>query len=186
MKTLMKSLAISGLSLALASQALALAITPAWVPQWSGPETSQATIDAVIAAILAPSSSVELYKQNVGDATDSGSLAGSYTTTFTNEPDDPADALIDYIGGPFLSSASKFLLVKDGNNDPGWYLFDISVWNGTDDLVLTGFWPGKGAISHVALYGGGSTTRVPDGGTTAILLGAGVLAMALMARRSRK
>jgi hypothetical protein len=84
---------------------------------------------------------------------------------------DPQNALIDYISGPSISGFDEvYLYVKDGNQDPAFYIFDISTWNGTADLDLQGFWPGNGAISHVAIYAGG-TTSVPDGGATLVLLG---------------
>ena len=87
---------------------------------------------------------------------------------------DPADATITYVSGqPVIAAQDIFLLVKDGNQIPAAYLFGISGWNGTESLVLTGFWPQGGAISYVSIYTSGSTP-VPDGGTTLMLLGAGL------------
>jgi hypothetical protein len=163
--------------LALAAQAQALAISPGDEID-SGDQTSQSEIDAYLA--LNYPGLDELYKQNVG-GTESGSLAGSYETTFSNTAQDPSDALIEYVGGPIAEDA--FLLVKDGNQTPAWYLFDLSAWNGTDDLELTGFWPDQGAISHVSLYGG--TTTVPEPGTL-LLLGSGLFGLALYGRKSVK
>jgi hypothetical protein len=163
--------------LALAAQAQALAISPGDADDF-GNQTGQAEIDAYLAANYPGLD--ELYKQNVGGG-ESGSLAGSYETTFSNSPTDPSDALIEYVGGAIAEDA--FLLVKDGNQTPAWYLFDLSGWNGTDDLVLTGFWPDQGAISHVSLYGG--TTTVPEPGTL-ILLGSGLFGLALYGRKSVK
>jgi hypothetical protein len=126
----------------------------------------------------------ELYKQDVDDPEAPLPFAGSYTTTFSNDSDDPEDALIHYDGGASIGGECIFLLVKDGNQSPAWYLFDISDWNGTDDLVLEDFWVGPGAISHVALYAGGEV-QVPDGGSTVLLLGLGLSAIAIACRRRK-
>ena len=148
--------------------------------RWQGPETGQAAIDAVILPIIAPST--EVYKQDVGGA-ESGSLAGSYQTTFNA---DQSGGTIDYISGPIVSPTA-YLLVKDGAQNPGWYLFNLTAlgWNGTDDLVLSGFWPDQGSISHVSLYGGsgGGQTGVPDGGSTVALLGLALAAVAVARRK---
>ncbi len=95
---------------------------------------------------------LELYKMDVGGP-ESGSFSGSYSTVFSNTPLDPKDATISYDSGPKIE-VPEYLLVKDGNNDPIWYIFDISAWDGMMDLIMTGFWPDQGAISHVAIYGG--------------------------------
>ena len=99
-----------------------------------------------------------LYKAEVGDATDpttteKGPLSGSYETSFFNTPLDPSDALIKWVTGTLpaicngAGSESCYLVVKDGNQKPSQYLFDISDWNGMTDIQLTGFWPAQGAIS---------------------------------------
>jgi hypothetical protein len=130
----------------------------------------------------------ELYKQDQGAGSDSGILAGYYTTTFLDTPTDPSGATIaqTVAGAAAPSSVAKYLLVKDGNQIPAWYLFDLETlgWNGTDTLSMSGFWPGNGAISHVSLYGTQPERTVPDGGATAALLGMGVLGLAAIRRKS--
>ena len=160
----------------------ALLITPSTGPCGSptcliltGNQTGQSQIDTVIAAELGTSG--EIYKQNVGGS-ESGSVAGSYTTSFFNTPTDPSDATIVYNGGTVASATH--LLVKDGNQEPAWYLFRLS-WNGTETITLDNFWPNQGAISHVTLYGG-TTTRVPEPATMG-LFGAGLLAFGFLRRR---
>ena len=163
-----------------ASQASAIPITPATVPQWSGPETSQAQINTAISGIIG--ASAELYKSNVGGS-DEGGFAGSYETTYSNTPQDPADALIEYVGGPVIGPTA-YLLVKDGNQNPGWYLFNLTAlgWTGIEDLELSGFWPDEGSISHVAIYGT-EGTNVPDGGSMLVLLGGAVTVLGFLRRK---
>ena len=148
----------------MSASAFALSISPG-DEVLSGNETSQAQINLIVDPYIDPS--LLLYKQDVGGA-ETGSLAGSYTTTFDNTPQDPSEATITYDGGQYVGPTA-YLLVKDGNNQPAWYLFNLTDlgWDGTETLDLSGFWIGKGGISHVSLYG----QKAPDGGTTVALLG---------------
>jgi hypothetical protein len=112
-----------------------------------------------------------------------GDLAGSYETEFFNDPDDPEDATIEYSGGPIVGPTA-FLLVKDGNSTPAWYLFNLTSlgWDGMETLELTDFWVGRGAISHVTLYGG--ATSVPEPATLS-MVALGLLGVGAVRRRSR-
>ena len=180
----LKTTALSALlALGTVMSAQALSITPDTMPQTTGTQTSQAQINAAIAPIIG--TATELYKQDVGGS-ESGSLAGSYTATFSNTPGDPSNALITYDGGSIVGDTA-WLLVKDGNNNPAWYLFNLTDlgWNGTDDVILTGFWPDNGAISHVALYGttGGGGNGVPDAGSSLALLGLALMGLAGIRQR---
>lgn len=152
---------------------------------WAGDETSQAALDVIITSITG--SAPELYKQNVGDS-DEGTFAPYYQTTYSNTPGDPSNALIEYVGvpgDPYINASPLYLLVKDGSQEPAWYLFGLNYaasplnWNGTDDLVLLNFWPNQGAISHVAFYGTG--TPVPEP-LTLLLLGFGLVGLAAVRR----
>lgn len=136
----------------------------------SGPPASNPTTADIEQAIFEQGggtiSLFEVYKENVGDGFDTGSFAGSYDTTFPNL--DPNDALIKWVTGTqSLVCGDCFLLVKDGANDPNWYVFDISMWNGTDDIVLSNFWTGTGAISHITIFDGG--TNIPEPGMVGLL-----------------
>ena len=75
--------------------------------------------------------------------------------TFKNESPYDADLVFN------VGTSADFFYVKDGSNDPKWYIFDLrpmsdNVWDGT--ITLTGTWFGKpketiegidGPISHV-------------------------------------
>jgi hypothetical protein len=126
------------------------------------------------------------YKSEVSGTTglggDSGSYASSYQTIFSNTATDPSDALITYLGGGSIGCTACYLLVKDGNNSPAQYLFDLTLagWNGTDQIVLSGFWPAQGAISNVAIYNG-----VPEP-TTLGLMAVGLSLAAVRRRRAAR
>lgn len=138
---------------------------------------------------------VLLYKSDAPDTgstgigSDNGTFASSYQTTFSNTATDPADALIDYISGSAITCPDCYLAVKDGNHDPSYYFYNLGAspaWNGTDDIVLTGFWPNGGAISHVSIWGKERGTVPPTDipePTTLALLGLGMLALGAIRRR---
>ena len=158
-------------------------ITPDTTPVWIGTDNSNLNANEIEDVVGTSLNLTELYKQDVGGP-ESGGFASSYVTTFSNSPSDPSDALIDYIGGSAITGFEElYLYVKDGEHDPAFYVFDISGWNGTDDLVLEGFWPQGGAISHVTILGGGTSTNVPDGGATMALLGLGLGAIGFVRRK---
>jgi len=155
--------------------------TPGY-PCWTGTQTGMPSIYAEIAAlgITGVNDSTLTYKQDVGGP-ESGPFAPYYETSFFNSPSDPTDATITFVGEPSQAmTGAEYLLVKDGSQDPSWYLFGLSLWNGIDDIVLTDFWPGQGAISHVSIYGGAS---VPEPATL-FLLGTAMAGLAIFRRRA--
>jgi VPDSG-CTERM motif len=167
------------LAMALNFDANALSITPATQSIMTFSSSSQSVITSQINAFFDPDPTLA-YKMNVGGP-EEGPFAASYSTSFFNTPSDPADATISYISGQMITAEDIYLLVKDGNQSPTGYLFDISAWNGAENLVLTGFWPAQGAISHVSIYTNGNA-RVPDGGATLMLLGIGLSGLAAARR----
>jgi hypothetical protein len=162
-----------------AATANALSITPLTMPQYSGNQNNMREIQAAIALDPGVDLSTFLYKSEVDGGKEDGRLAGSYRTTYSNSPSDPADALIEYTGGRSIGGTDVWLLVKDGKQEPAWYLFDLDFlgWNGVDALTLSRFWPGNGAISNVYLYG----TPVSEPATM-LLLGFGLIGLAAFGR----
>lgn len=129
-----------------------------------------------------------LYKSDEdGDlvGNDSGTYAGSYSTWFYNDVGDPGNALLFYTGGADIDCPSCYLAIKDGNQTPGYYFYNLSAWDGQETLSLLNFWPGKGAISHISIWGRGTPTSVPEPSTMA-LLGLGLLAIAFTQRRRNR
>jgi hypothetical protein len=178
MKLFSKTLLGAALAMALNLNANALSITPASPSIMTFSSPSQSVIDSQINAYFNPDPTLA-YIQNVGGP-ELGPFAASYSTSFFNTPSDPADATISYISGPKISAQDIYLLVKDGNHNPTGYLFDISSWNGMENLVVTNFWPAQGAISHVSIYTRGNA--VPDAGATLMLLGIGLSSLAAARR----
>lgn len=164
------------------SVAQALDITPATTSKWTGVVNSTPGAIAEANALCGNCLVTEQYKQNVGGSEEKP-LAGSYSTTFLNSALDPSGATIEYTGGNIVTNA--YLFVKDGNQTPAWYLFNLTStglnWNGTETLNLSGFWPNQGAISHVSLFGG-SSFPVPEPATLS-LLGLGLFGLAAVQRR---
>lgn len=186
----LKLLATGAFVLATALPAMALSITPATVPQWSGNQADEPSILAHLNTLgLGVDFLTDLaYKSD--DETDrglgfvdSGPFEASYDTVFVPAGDAGSATISHVLGSAFIAGSPIYLLVKDGGMEPSWYLFDLTalLWNGTETLELTGFWPGSGAISHVSIYEGSAS--VPDGGSAAALLGSALLGLGLLRRR---
>lgn len=157
----------------------------------TGTETSEAAIRDAITAMYGLD---QLYKQNVGDPGDTGDFASSYVTEFLLEPNDPSRATITYVPGEeAITCPECLLLVKDGNQDPAWFLFNIGdIWDGIETIGLDYFWiddprtdviePHQGSISHISIYGSGTPTDAPEPQILA-LLGIGLIGVFLTRRK---
>jgi hypothetical protein len=131
----------------------------------------------------APATPLTLYyKAEVGGGADAGVLGASYNTAFTNSSHDPSDALLSYFGGVAITCPSCYLVVKGGKHTPAQYFFNLGSWNGTDSLQLLGFWPAKGAISNIAIWGAPSAT-IPEPGTVLLF---GTALVGLWSRNRRR
>ena len=139
-------------------------------------------------ATITGSSALSLLYKTGGEE---GPFMDSYTTIFTDE-NESGRVIYDGGGDPSIAPQDNlWLIVKDGvAHDPIWYIWDLSAsglnWNGTDTLDIGVLWPLQGAISHVGIYGGGETGRVPEGGSTAILLGTALVGIGAFRRRFSK
>jgi len=163
--------------MALSQVAYGLQITPSTDSPYTGDDTSQAVIDSIVLGITGYSH--PLYKATPGSpVAEEGVLAGSYETVFD---DDNSDAVIEYVAGDIVGPIA-YLLVKDGRQQPAWYLFNLTGlgWDGMEKIEVQGFWPNQGEISHVSLYG--NRTGVPDGGTTMMLVGMAMIGLGALRR----
>lgn len=197
LKVLVAAVAILGMSM----QADALPITPSaplctavdpdptvcLVATGAEDDNSETAVKAALEYWLG-AGYVDIYKSNAEGGEAGEDLIGTdhYSTDFI--PDvEPEGASIVNDGTLHISSGPIYLVVKDGAHDPSWYIFQILVgganWDGEETLSLSGFWPDGGAISNVSIHGvPGATpfvvTTVPDGGSTAMLLGVGFMFLA--------
>lgn len=166
---------------ALTFNASALLITPgsaSWYGADNTPLSASQLSDILNGNGFGVGSLTELYKKVVEGGVESGGFASSYSTTFSNVPNDPQDADVQYGGGNSMGTyGNLWLYIKDGDENPAYYLVNLSAlgWNGTDSLELRTFWPNQGAIKYITILGNGHS--VPDGGLTVMLLGAGLAAL---------
>lgn len=125
-----------------------------------------------------------LYKSDVTSGAEEGSFSDSYFTVWAGSEE--AGNISLNTGQPSINCIECYLAVKDGKNAPNYYFFDLSsIWNGTDTIALSKFWPDNGGISHASIWGSSGDKVVPEPGTLALLsLGAVGLVVARRRRRA--
>lgn len=179
----------------------ALTITPTTKVQWQGKDPGNPDENSIGTIVGSSLTFEKLYKHDYGEGEDADALFwDSYETTYTTDGDSgPEDATVTYVPGKsFISGWHTYLVVKDGQGktvDPWWYVFDllnveyikddgtigIIAWDGKEDIILEGFWPDQGALSHVDIYG----VAVPEPATL-FFLGLSFVGIAVAHRRYRK
>jgi hypothetical protein len=149
------------------------------VPVLSGDDNGQHFIDQAIASTIG--TDIELYKNTRDGNIDEGAFAGSYNTIYNSDSSlEQNSALITWVNGTSHISGG-FLLAKDGNSKPNWYLYNLSTlsWNGTDTIQLEGFFKDY-SFSHVTIYG----APVPEPATM-LLFGTGIVGLVGVIRKKR-
>jgi hypothetical protein len=124
----------------------------------SGRENNTSAIRIAISGWVG--TDIKTYKDEPGDG-ESGSAMQWYSTNY-NQDLSGAEIVWDGATDHYITEPSYLLVrgrkqktalwVKGGKQKPVWYLFDISSWDGMATISLSEFWPGKGSISHIAIY----------------------------------
>jgi hypothetical protein len=166
----------------MALNANALLLTPGSAG-WQGASPSNPNADGVETITGTSAQLTQVYKYNASGS-ESGGFASSYQGTYTPSLLAAQDATISYGSGSVISGTAIYLLVKDANLSPKWYIFNISSWNGTEQIKVDGYFPQQLGILYVSIFSGqGGATKVADAGSSLALLGLGLAALGLVQRK---
>jgi len=187
--TASKFLSAAMLAIGLTGSAFGLTFTAASVAAASGNTGDPSTATEVKNALGLSYNLTELYRAT--QFGDTGTFDSSYRTTFSSSN---TDVSVDNVGNPVISGYNALFLLAWGDNDadPDWKIFNITGWNGTDNIFLDRIFPKPGDnnkydMELVKIFGGNAPQQpnnsVPDSGSTALLLGSALLGLALYSRR---
>ena len=177
------SLLLCGYGVTAQAALVDIALTPAdcTVNCWTSNDPSNPKLSDM-EALIGTTDLTSLYKMNVGDASETGPYANSYTTTFSNSALDPEDALIQLVkDADPITCGECYLAVKGGNQTPALYIFSLTTGM-INSITLTDFWVGNGAISHVEIVRGISAVPVP---AAVWLFGTALIGFVGMSRRRK-
>ncbi len=185
------------LLLGLSSTAFALSLAPTMPPSEIFPNTSNDNSgnDEDFLASVMPGMTFDLaYKFEPEE----GPFLNYDGRRTDNDADGWNDFIIEWELGDIIDCSAEdscWLVVKDGQNVPGRYFYNLGggAWDGTEQIIGTGFWEGiSGSISHVGIYtkdgnGGGPPGggEVPEPGTV-LLFGTGLAGLGYWRLRSSK
>jgi hypothetical protein len=157
---------------------------PNWLePVTSGNQNSQNEINGKIAPYI--HTDIELYKNTAEGNIDEGAFAGSYNTTYSYDSDSKTNnAIISWVPGTSFITGG-YLLAKDGNSEPNWYLYDLNgLWNGKETIELEDFFY-KHSFSHVTIYGDPTHSDPVPEPATMLLFGTGIVGLVGVIRKKR-
>jgi len=198
--TASKILSAAMLAIGLTGSAFGLTITSATVAAASGNSNDPSSAAEVKAALSLGYNLSELYSATyvdrllLPDYVAEGGQAGyvaAYQTSFTASQ---TDVSIDDVAAGTISGFNSLFLLALGDDDanPDWKIFNITGWNGTDNIFLDRVFPdGNNPNGYntetVKIFGGNAPQQpnngVPDSGSTAVLLGSALLGLAIYSRR---
>ncbi|PHQ25593.1 PEP-CTERM sorting domain-containing protein [Marinobacter guineae] len=182
------NIAVASAALLLSVNAHALLLQPPGNGSSNETSASQEESELISALGLGGVDLDLLYKADFDTGDEEGAFETSYSTSWILDGENEATGADITWDGVLaaITCPSCYVAVKDGNNTPGFYFFDISnLWNGTDPLEFRNFWPDNGAISHISIYGKEMTVQVPEPGTMG-LLGLGILGLMTVRRKIHK
>ncbi len=188
---IIKTLAACALAVGLSGSAFGLTFTAASATAASGDSNDPANAADVKAALGLSYNLTELYWASQGG--DGGTFDSGYSTNFTASN---TDVTVSDTGSPNISGYGALFLLALGDDDasPDWKIFNITGWNGTEQIFLDRVFPKAGDsnkydVEKVIIFGGNPPQQpnngVPDGGSTALLLGSALVALGFAARRKR-
>ncbi len=131
---------------------------------------------------------VEQYKDNApgqNPQNEVGPFAPYYSTVYSSGNE---NSTTTWDGPNFISCGECYFLVKDGNNTPNQYVFNLNNWDGKETIHTIGLWPNKGSISHVSIFTGDRNIppgQVPEPGTI-FLLGSGLVGVGFWRWKTKK